>query len=582
MVDSMLISGKIDVRTSTTTPNFFCNHLHVNHEWLPIETLQVSIPQKLKVDGTLYLNEVHLSSSASLEPKITEFGNEPLETFLQFVTPGIGLGGRTNKPSRVAVPESNGVENGLIRIHHDRVTIPHIQAFGQETDAPERIIKAIDVDALGHVTRIETLDLKLVFDRTQQEINDLENTFVLNSNPLYNDSRLDEGTLLLDWYQRTAEDLALGAQRIRQGRFLSLPITTEVDPTPGDLFRGVVATRSGYAVSIPFNAPFVFTWNARTGVEKTASIGAQRFSGGCLLPDDRVLLAPYDQASRLQIYDPVSNVLEEGPNIHGFWGAILHPSGYVVLAAGPENRIVFLDAKTLQMREDWTITLEEEHPEPSLFESWYAGLVMDARARIWLVPFNRPTVDMLIIPFTGPPRLYIGPKVGASDTWEVNRPTDVDEERRCIGGSLGFNGDILLGAHNVPPVARFIHLQAKNAIVNDTDGTVQATITPVPDPMDPGGELPKYIAHGTFVLPDGNVSIVPYSEPQIQTVNPSIPTESLFNLGVVQVGASYGGACLLNDGRIFFCPSNVSRPGLYVQPIRPPRDMTVHPIWNHS
>lgn len=562
---------------SVKTSKLFCDTLDVGNTFTFGPSHDLRTPRVLDIDGTLTIeNGVTLSNTAQLMPTISEFGGESVASYVQFVNPGIGFGGKTNDLSRVPTGETYGVSNGSIILHHSPITV-------DVDDASQgRIVRAIDVDHMGHITRIETVDVSLFFEQKEADFDAAEESFVLNAVATYNDPAPDNGSLFLDWYRRVTEDASRNTAQIRQGRFLSLPITTHipVDENTTDLFRGVIATRSGYVVMIPFNAEIVWSWNPDTNVEKTYEVGPKRYAGGCLLPDDRILFAPYDEGATVQIYDPITNTLmdlpDPDPDMTGFWGAMLHPTGHVVLAAGPRNNIVILDVKTLQPV--WTYELESDVSSDSDFESYYAGCVMDARSRIWLVPYDNPRADVIEFDAQGGMMSFRkGPEVTNDPAWEVNRTDDVDiEKKRCIGGSLAKDGSIVLSSYNVRPQVTFVRIDSNEENVS------QASVTYTQSIDDPGTQIFSNSNHGTFVLPDGTIGNVPYERSAIQTTSDFVESFGLNTLVQSEPGNRYGGACLLRDGRVFFCPSNVSNPGIYIQPIPPSREMVYHPVWNHA
>lgn len=569
-----IASAQVDAE-STTTSKLFCDTLDVDHTVTLGPNHDLRTPRILDIDGTLTIeNDAVLSNTAQLTPAITEFGGEAVTSYVQFVNPGVGFGGKTNDPSRVPTDEAYGASNGTISVRHNPVEV--------DVDNPGsgRVVRAIDVDALGHVTRIETVNVSLFFEQGEGDFLEAEETFVLNAVATYDDPAPDDGDLFLNWYRRVTEDASRNTAQIRQGRFLSLPMTTEipVDENTTDLFRGVIATRSGYVVMIPFNAGVVWSWSPETNIEKTYEVGAFRFAGGCLLPDDRVLLAPYDQGATVQIYDPVANVMTQGPPITGFWGAMLHPSGNVVLAAGPGNKIAVLDGRDFTV--DWTHDLESHVSNDPGFESHYAGCVMDARSRIWLVPYDNPHADVIVFDAEGNPSFHEGPEVTNDPGWDGFGNSDVDvREKRCIGGSLALDGSVILSSYNVKPQVTFVRIDANEINVGEAGVMYLPSIPNI-------GPILENSYHGTFVLPDGKIANVPFFQNTIRTVDVASEEESqsfdFTTFTQSESGNRYGGACLLPDGRVFFCPSNDANPGIYIQPVPPPREMVYHPVWNHA
>lgn len=586
MTSTLLTTRHLFVEKQIATDEVFCDHVHVNGQaWTQGPNLNVRIPSILITHGNLHTQQVDLGTGAKIHPILTEFGGFPVHTYLQFVHPGPGVGGTFDTPSNVATEETLGAQNGTVHLQHDQVTVETVEPLDLNPNNTDVIVKALDVDARGHITRIERVDLRRLYEGNQTDLNEIQDTFIRNTYPLYNDVRMEgAGQLFLDWYQNVTEDASGDSQSINLGRFTSIAIDALNGLTDEKLFRGVIATRSGYVVSIPFESPFVLAWNVRTGESQTnGEIGSARYAGGCLLPNDRVLLAPYDQGSSVQVYDPVLNTLTSGPSISGFWGAILHPSGHVVLAAGPGDDIVILDVQTLAV----THTIPVTETKPASFEAWFSGMVMDARGRIWMVPYDHSTADVLVwdVNQTNPTRIQ-GPVVQMNPVYRnAVSPTPVDQ-KRCIGGSLGYDGSVVFGSHNILPVARFVHIAAN---VDDPD-IPNASVTRIPDSIDPGtiGTISN-VTHGTFVFPDGRIGVVPYNSTEIQTIDPGAPQQGQSTISSVGTNTRLGGACLLEDGRVVFCPSgvdfpetNTNRLGFYVQPVRPPRDMVYHPFWNHA
>jgi hypothetical protein len=76
----------------------------------------------------------------------------------------------------------------------------------------------------------------------------------------------------------------------------------------------------------------LYTPNATIGTFTTGP-ATTGYAGGALLPDGRVLLVP-SGASKIRIYDPITNTLQDGPDTSNYGGAVLIPDGRVILVPG--------------------------------------------------------------------------------------------------------------------------------------------------------------------------------------------------------------------------------------------------------
>lgn len=575
---SLLCSGRVHIDRNIETQQTFADTIRISQNLVLESGANFPVPRSVDIKGTLQLDNAQTGTSTAIEPPLNVFGGKDSGSYLQFIHPGKGLGGPFNAFPRVPMNESRGSQNGVVSLHHETRAIETVVAFGRETADPERVVKSLDVDEHGHVRKLETVDLKLVYDGTQAQIDAEKDTFVPNTYPLYNDTRVDEGRLFLEWYTGVTEDLGRDAARIGQGRFLSFPIQTTIASNGDERFRGSIVTRSGYVVFVPFDATVIYAWNPRTGIEKTSEVGNARFAGGCLLPDDRVLLAPFDGAGNtVRMYDPVSNTLDTlgGTLRSGFWGAVVHPSGTIVLVPSTSDQIVFLDSETFQVKPEWSIDVSGQNRSEPL-TSRYAGGVLDARGRIWLVPHDNDTADVVVFPSIGPPVLQTGPYVGMNPAWELNRPAGIADAKRCIGGSLTYDGRIVMSAYTIRPDVTFVIVDANQ----ETEDIETASVVRIPETLDPGINVFTEAKHGTFVLPDGRVAAVPHARAEITLFDPQ--TDATSNLDIVPSAQRYGGAVVLEDGRVVFAPSNGTQPGVYIQPVRSPRDMIYHPVWNRG
>lgn len=593
-----LRAAQIDVVDTTQAGAIYANRVVANRVVGPSESApDLSVPRVLEIAGTLTIEgPATLTPFARTVPPITSFGDErDASELLQFINPGRGFGGRTDAKSRVAEKETYGPVNGIVRLNHDAYPDVRVSSAEGETETPVRIVKAIDVDAFGHVERIETVDVRRLYAETAADLEAIRDTFVPNAYPLYNHVPEDQGRALLAWYQQNAAERAQDRARIDGGRFVSIPFglddeTVLSEPTDdSDLFRGIVLTRSGYAVFVPYASEVGIAWNVRTGRGTSFLVGTNRYAGGCLLPDDRVVLVPYDANTNVRVYDPVANqtvsIAQTSQSTGGYGGALLHPSGYVALVPGTGNRFLFLDVREPETIvpvtwSAWDLEFVDAE-KPDNFASWYAGVVMDARARLWLVPYDRGTADALVFPSepadSNGPILYPGPDVGSIAAFDsIAVESGAASRRRCIDGALAYDGSVILHVVNVPFASRFVRLD-----VNDLESPTGAAQVPVDNfGIDPTTVHEDDRAHGTFVLPDGRIGTVPNGDVSVRAFDPHDGESA--TLTSVDPGARYAGAAVLEDGRVLFAPSNRTQIGAFVQPVRPPRDFVYHPLWNRA
>ena len=111
-------------------------------------------------------------------------------------------------------------------------------------------------------------------------------------------------------------------------------------------------------------------------------VGTQRYFGGVLLPDGRVVMVP-SYADHVGLYDPSTDQWTEGKDdlsAVSYSGGVLLPDGRVVLVPGGAMHVGLYDPT----RDQWTAGKDDLS---ALGDFKYSGGVLLPDGRVVLVPF---------------------------------------------------------------------------------------------------------------------------------------------------------------------------------------------------
>ena len=87
--------------------------------------------------------------------------------------------------------------------------------------------------------------------------------------------------------------------------------------TSGDKYQGGVLLPDGRVVLVPYSATTIGLYDPATNtmtVGPNVGTGGDKYRDGVLLPDGRVVLVPHNAAT-IGLYDPATNTLTVGPNV---------------------------------------------------------------------------------------------------------------------------------------------------------------------------------------------------------------------------------------------------------------------------
>ena len=326
------------------------------------------------------------------------------------------------------------------------------------------------------------------------------------------------------------------------------------------------------------------SFNTVTNINYPNGVGD--YFGSVLLPNGNVLFVPFN-VNNVGIYDINQNIISINTNINGstnliysnngasFIGGVLLSNGMVLFIPYQSSRLVIFDPVQNILND---ITENSVVPFNNTKSFKYSGGVLLPDGRVIFVPANVNTIGIfqlidpiaLIYTFTEQQFNSLGLNI------------NIANNSLFRGGILLFDGTVL-----------FIPCNSKTiGIYNPTNNTYNPIITNLTS------YLPNEAFSGGISLPDGRVIFVPFNMPSIAIYDFANKIFTVPNATLVQFGNSfiyksianvftpngtgdYSSGVLLPDGRIIFTPMYNSNVGVILGNNIPlPKEFCLHPFFN--
>jgi hypothetical protein len=272
-------------------------------------------------------------------------------------------------------------------------------------------------------------------------------------------------------------------------------------------YSGSVVLPDGRVIFAPYSASNVGVFNPATNQFSTIiPTGARpgNYRGGVLVPDGNVIFIPYLN-SNVGVFNPESYFLTNVTATTGFTGGVLLPSGNVLMVPDTAVNIGLFDPRELTYSANTAAT-------------GYQGGVLLPSGNVVFVPHTSITVGQY------------NPSSGAIQSTAHGQASPA-----FSGGVLVQNGRVVMVPYNSSTVA----------VYNPENGGSVATTTPT--------GAPAAAFSGGFLTPSGNVIFVPYSSSSFGVYDPSRSTYSTG--GFIGSGTTkFVGGSLMLDGRGIFAP----------------------------
>lgn len=274
-------------------------------------------------------------------------------------------------------------------------------------------------------------------------------------------------------------------------------------------YGGTVVLPDGRVLFAPYSASNVGVFNPATNqfstiIPSSGSLnGGPNFTGGVLAPNGNVIFI--SQGSFVGVFNPETYAYTQVTiGTTGFRGGVLLPNGKVVLVPNSATDIGLFDTQTLTYSTNGTST-----------GGFWGGVLL-------------PTGNVVFVPYTSTTVGQYDPSSGTIQSVAHSQGTNA-----FSGGVLVQNGRVVLVPHNASAVT----------IYNPDNGGSVST------PAVTGA--PAAAFSGGFLTPSGNVIFVPYSSSSFGVYDPSRSTYSTG--GVIGSGTSkFIGGSLMLDGRGVF------------------------------
>ena len=269
------------------------------------------------------------------------------------------------------------------------------------------------------------------------------------------------------------------------------------------------------------------------GVVTGPSQAADKFVGGCLVPDGRVVMAPWN-AAYMGIFSPATNTYTSiatagtGSAINQYQGGVLSPDGRVIFVPQNASAVgIFNPASTT-----WTTATPLDATTGK-----FSGGCVASNGLIYFYPNN--------VSYGG----VFNPVTSTYST-TLNGTFPVSPANYYIGGCLHPNGNIYLAPYNGTPIG----------IWNPVAGTYTTF-------SSTGISANGATFNGAVVLPDGRVAFIPRGN-NPATLGIYNPATNIWSTIVGPAGGNqyFVNGCLLPDGRVFCAPANATF-GLIFNPV---------------
>ena len=352
-------------------------------------------------------------------------------------------------------------------------------------------------------------------------------------------------------------------------------------------YSGCVLIPDGRVVFVPYSSNKLgiydpinntFTESTYTGTSLDGvTVSANKYIGGVLMPDGRVIFAPY-ASTKIGIYNPVSNTFTETASsptnwLTGskkFWGGVLVPDGRIIF-----NTYYYLYLGTYTPS---TNTFTQTFVPNSILanqslDEVFAGGVLLPDGRVVFVPFSYSKL-CVYNPVSG--TLTESIFAGTALTGEYGGASYVS--RKYAGGVLLPDGRVVFVPYNMKKLGIYNPNTETYTETAYNIATTGASLNGVTT------SATKY--SGGVLLPDGNVCFIPYSSSnKLGIYNPTADTFTETTYANTSLNGSgttikYAGGILLPDGRVLFVPYNSNKLGILSGFPPVPKERCLHPAFN--
>jgi streptogramin lyase len=322
--------------------------------------------------------------------------------------------------------------------------------------------------------------------------------------------------------------------------------------------------------------------------------------GGCLIPDGRVVLAPWLSSGNVGVFDPSTNTLTKytatNAGFFAYSGAVSLPDGRVIFIPSGSANIGVFNTTTNTFS---TIPITAPPYSTGSGNGYYAGGVLIPDGRVIFAPdgtntvgiFNPSTNTFSTVLFSDSVSgfLYVGAVLTpdgrvifvpsnsdgigifnpATNTYTTVTGLYTGQNSKYRGGVLLYDGRILFIPNEVTALG-----QKKFTYFNPRTNTISFGNTSASSAGD---------YFGGVTLSDGRVLFIPSNATNFAIFDPVVGDVVSQVSGAPGVSA-YRGGVLMYDGRVFLCPQR-STGGTYFYGLlsgfpKPPFEICDHPCFN--
>lgn len=401
---------------------------------------------------------------------------------------------------------------------------------------------------------------------------------------------------------QTSNDTIVGDTLYTNGTLL---LGANLSPVPKALYLPLNSSNVAFItqyITYTYSALRNSWWSAGTlqYLQRPYVTTSDFYYGSTLVPDGRVVLAPWLFSGNVGVFNPLTNVFSTypatGAGFFAYAGAVTVPDGRVIFIPNGSATIGVFNPTTNVFS---TIPITAPPYSTGSGNGYFAGGVLVPDGRVVFAPdatacvgiFNPITNTFSTVPFTDPGRgfLYQGAiltpngrvvfapnnsdQIGIFDpttnTYSTTGSLFAGQNAKYVGGVLLQDGRVLFIPNN-PTASGQLKATYYNAMTNTiTFGNTLAVVA-------------GYY-NGGVVLSDGRVLFVPANITTFDIFDPLVGDITVSLSGAPGTSAFRGGT-LLPDGRVFLTPLRSSG-GTYFYGLlsgfpQPPSEFCFHPFFN--